>query len=110
MPMQPMMMASSSAATPQIIDAATSMSLTILQEQLELERKRNGELKRQLAERDRVILGTQLSEVERERRDMHLRMKMLEAMAAFRKRRGVYDADMGRAANNRNQALRQEPF
>lgn len=79
----------------------------VLQEQLDLERRRNEDLRRQIAEKDRIILGTQLSEVERERRDMNLRLRCLEAMAAFRRRKGVHDADRGM---HPQQVLRQEPL
>ncbi len=75
----------------------------VLQEQLDLERRRNEELREELVRKDRIILGAQLSEVERERRDMNLRLRCLEAMAAYR-------AKTQKALQNQTQYLQSEQF
>jgi hypothetical protein len=56
-----------------------------LQKLLEHERERNERLQRQLDERDRVAMEHLLAEAEREQREIMMRVRMVEAIAAHRK-------------------------
>ena len=56
-----------------------------LQKLLEHERERNERLQRQLDERDRVAMEHVLADAEREQREIMMRVRMVEAIAAYRK-------------------------
>jgi hypothetical protein len=58
----------------------------LLQEQLDHHRMRAERLQGELEDRDRAILEHKLADAEREQRDVALRIRMVEALAAYRER------------------------
>lgn len=59
---------------------------TVMSEQLDIHQTRAEDLQRQLQERDRLLLEHKLADAERERREIALRVRMVEALAAYRQR------------------------
>ena len=66
--------------------AVSSEAWTLLREQLDHQRLRSDRLQNELEDRDRLILEHKLADAERERREIALRVRMVEAMAALRER------------------------
>jgi hypothetical protein len=96
--LQMMMLNASMAGMSQLGQSGTATlggpdATRVLLSQLRREQARVEELQRAVDERDRLILQQQLAEMERERRDAALRLRMLEGMAAFRRREGVLKAE-----------------
>ena len=68
---------------------------------LEQDRRRIARLEAQLDDRDRAIAELRIADSERERRELALRIKMLEAMAAFRARQSLLEAEKVTAERER---------
>lgn len=80
--------ASSSASLvegPSFVDDRGSRALLLAMEQLDHERVLNVKLAQQLEERDRLLMQHLIADAERERREIALRIRMVEAMAAYRR-------------------------
>jgi hypothetical protein len=77
-----------------------------LQKLLEHERERNEKLQRQLDERDRVAMEHMLADAEREQREIMMRVRMVEAISAYRKEDEMRAADDAEEAERTAAMLR----
>jgi hypothetical protein len=76
-------------------EPSPSRATDALISQMEYERRRIQRLEEQVEERDRMLAELKVAEAERERREVAMRIRMLETMAAFRARQQLVEREVG---------------